>query len=63
LKSWRSTTEGSSGLSSTIVSDGRVDRERQNSLQDGGYAKYGCADLEKGVRVDREIAHSEETYH
>jgi pheromone alpha factor receptor len=61
LKTWHSTSEGSAGISSHIVSEGRTEtRERQSSLQDGGYAKYGCGDLEKGVRVERQIEHTEQ---
>ncbi|KAB5571834.1 fungal pheromone mating factor STE2 GPCR-domain-containing protein [Coniochaeta sp. 2T2.1] len=58
LKSWHSTT-----VSSRVESNSTNNSQRQNSVQNDpdGFAKYGgSGDVEKGVRVARQIEHHEE---
>jgi pheromone alpha factor receptor len=58
LKSWQSNT-----ISSRIESNWSSS-QRQHSEQDDSFAKYegASADLEKGVRVARQIEHHEEMH-
>jgi pheromone alpha factor receptor len=62
LKSWHSTTDGGSqgGVSAHVESQGG--HPRRNSMQEAGsgFAKYDGADMEKGVRIQRQIQHHEE---